>query len=76
MKRLSPTQVKIMENIYDDKDPFFGCYGRSQHGGWIQSLFSLVRKDLVHFSGRSLTIKGELEAKHLFKKPTKSPKTP
>lgn len=46
-KGLSFTQFTILSNMKKGLDPFYGCYGLAQHGGWDRSMASLRRKKLV-----------------------------
>lgn len=45
--RLTETQLKILTNISEGLDSTVGCHGRSSHGGWSNSYFSLVHRGLI-----------------------------
>lgn len=56
--KLSETQKIILRNIARGDDPFRGCHGRSQHGGWNRSYTSLCIHGFVDAHGKDLTEAG------------------
>lgn len=63
--KLTNTQVRILSNLKNGRDPTYGCHGMSQHGGWDRSLASLRRKKLVSWTGGyKLTEEGEIALKN------------
>lgn len=58
MKKLSPSQIRMLRSIREHGSPTYGLRGRSAHGGAEGTLASLRRRGLVT-SDCQLTTEGE-----------------
>jgi len=55
-RKLSHTQIRMLENIRDGLSPTAHCRGMSEYGGADGTWRSLVRRELVAWEGDDLVI--------------------
>lgn len=59
--RVSPTMAKVLNNLYEGKEPWAHIRGQSQHGGANSTCWGLVRRGWIkhaHNEGYVLTDDG------------------